>query len=438
MRDVILALFIFGMIPFILMSPYAGLLIWSWLGYMNPQRLTFGFAYSFPWVEIVAIATLIGWVFSKEDKWIERSTISLLLFAFLGWTLLTTCFAAVPDSAWMHWERFAKVLAMVGVTLMLVKTRIRMHWLVWVIVLSIGFYGVKGGLFTLLTGGSHRVLGPAKSFIGDTNGLAQALCMTLPLMRYLQLQASRQWVRVGLGFAMFLTVVAILGTYSRGGLIGLTIVGTFLFLKGRRRILVLVMVAIIAVVAANFMPEKWVARMDTIHHARQTSSLQERFQSWEFAVGVALHHPVLGGGLKVYQDRQMWQAYAPEGSIERAIHSIYFRVLGEQGFVGLGIFLALLLASWRSCSKAKEMAGNEPSGKWARDLASMLQVCLIAFMAQGAATTLSYFDLAYQLMAMCGLLRLIVARSSIESGKSPAANRGSNRELPRMHGMPDR
>jgi hypothetical protein len=60
MRDIALALFIFGMIPFILMRPFIGLLIWSWLGYMNPHRLCYGFAYSFPWVMLVAIVTLIG------------------------------------------------------------------------------------------------------------------------------------------------------------------------------------------------------------------------------------------------------------------------------------------------------------------------------------------------------------------------------------------
>ncbi len=38
---------------------------------------------------------------------------------------------------------------MTVVTVMLMCDRRRSDWLVWIIVLSIGFYGVKGGLFTL-------------------------------------------------------------------------------------------------------------------------------------------------------------------------------------------------------------------------------------------------------------------------------------------------
>ena len=79
MRDIALALFIFGMIPFILMRPFVGLLVWSWLGYMNPNRLCYGFAINFPWVYLVAVVTLIGLVFSKESKKLPLSAISVLM-----------------------------------------------------------------------------------------------------------------------------------------------------------------------------------------------------------------------------------------------------------------------------------------------------------------------------------------------------------------------
>src|SRR6185312_13760335 len=120
MRDIALALFIFGTVPFILSRPYIGLLVWSWLGYMNPHRLCYGFAVSFPWVQLVAIVTLASWLFSKESKRIPWSAISVLLLVFLLWTGLTTFHAVVPDSAWATWQEFAKVLVMVFVTLILV------------------------------------------------------------------------------------------------------------------------------------------------------------------------------------------------------------------------------------------------------------------------------------------------------------------------------
>src|SRR5690348_5925315 len=213
MRGIALALIIFGTIPFILTNPYVGLLVWSWISYMNPHRLTYGFAYSFPWVMLIAIVTLVSLAISKESKKIPWSTVSVLLALFLLWTGFTTYFAVMQDSAWDKWQQLAKSLVMVFVTLMLVNTRKRMDWLVWVIAVSLGFYGIKGGLFTMLGGGASHVLGPAGSFIGENNSIALALCMTLPFMRYLQLHSAGKLVRVGLGVSMLLTGIAVLGTY---------------------------------------------------------------------------------------------------------------------------------------------------------------------------------------------------------------------------------
>src|SRR5512132_4146326 len=100
MRSLLLAALVFALLPLVLARPYVGILLWSWLGYMNPHRLTFGFAYSFPWVMLIAVVTLVSRVVSKESKRIPRSTISVLLALFLVWTRFTTFFAAVPGAAW--------------------------------------------------------------------------------------------------------------------------------------------------------------------------------------------------------------------------------------------------------------------------------------------------------------------------------------------------
>lgn len=323
MRDIALSLFVLGLIPFMLMRPYIGLLVWTWFDYMNPHRLTYGFAYSFPWVELVAIVTLIGLLISKERKSVAKSAICILFIVFLLWTGFTTIFAAVPDSAWDKWAQFAKTLVMVFVTLMLVNNRQRMHWLVWVIVISLAFYGLKGGIFTITHGGVNHVLGPPRSFIAGNNALALALCMVLPLIRYLQLQASRRYIRIGMGLAMVLTGIAVLGTYSRGGMVAFAVVALGLIMKSRRRMTLIIAIAVLGFTALQFMPAKWTARMKTISHARTVGTMETRIQSWKFAANVALHRPLRGGGFNVYESPSMWAEYAPKGSEERAVHSIF-------------------------------------------------------------------------------------------------------------------
>ena len=418
MRDLLIALIVFGSIPFILLRPYLGLLMWSWLGYMNPYRLAYGFAYSFPWVQLIAIVTLASLIFSKESKKVPVSPISVLLFLFLAWTGVTSFFAVDSASAWIVWQEFAKIQIMVFVTLMLVNTRQRMHWLVWIIVISIGFYGLKGGMFTLLKGGMFNVLGPPGSFIADNNALALALCMVLPLMRYLQLHTKMKWVYIGLGISMFLTSVAVLGTYSRGGLIALAVVCGILFLRSRGRIAVVAVVIVVGFAAFHFMPPQWMERMDTLHNAENTDSGQTRIQSWQFAINVALNHPIVGGGFRVYESDAWWKRYGPQGAIQRAVHSIYFSVLGDQGFPGLVLFVGLLMVSWWSCSRVRKKTRSSSDQKWGYDLASMLQVSLVAYMAAGIFLPMAYFDLVYQLIAMCLLLHTLIANEETSSSRS--------------------
>ena len=224
---------------------------------------------------------------------------------------------------------------------------------------------------------------------------------------------------------MLLTAGAVLGTYSRGGLIALAAVAFALFVKGRRRFAVILIVVAVGFAAYHFMPPQWTARMNTLHEARDTDSGETRIQSWEFAANVALHHPLVGGGFEDYQNLSFWEAFAPEGATQRAIHSIYFRVVSEQGFPGLLLFLALLFVSWRNCSRVRKKTRDSPEQKWAYDLASMLQVTLLAFMAAGAFLPMPYFDLTFQLIALCALLELHVRQTANQLSAVPPRGHAS-------------
>ena len=97
MRDILITAIIFGLIPFVLMRPYIGVLVWSWIGYMNPHRLAYGFAYSFPFAKIVGIAVLISFLFSKDKKKIPITPLTILWAIFLVWITLSTLFCTIPS-----------------------------------------------------------------------------------------------------------------------------------------------------------------------------------------------------------------------------------------------------------------------------------------------------------------------------------------------------
>ncbi|HID41482.1 MAG TPA: putative O-glycosylation ligase, exosortase A system-associated, partial [Pyrodictium sp.] len=336
---------------------------------------------------------------------LTRETVVLALFTL--WMVVTTLFALEPEAAGRQLEKVLKIQLFTFVTMMLIFNRERIHWLVWAIVLSIGFYGVKGGIFTLTTGGVHRVLGPYGTFIGGNNEIGLAMIMVLPLMRYLQLQARRVWARNLWWAAMGLTGIAILGTRSRGALVGILAMLAVLAWRTRRKLLFVLALAALAPAAWDFMPERWHARMETIERYQEDRSAQGRINAWGFAFNLALDRPLVGGGFETFRPRWFLE-YAPNPYKVHDAHSIYFEVLGEHGFVGLALFLLLGWLTLRRAGRIRRLTKGRESLLWAHDLASMIQVSLVGYAVAGAFLGLAYFDLYYALVAMTVMLGRVV------------------------------
>lgn len=409
MRDYILVAFVLACIPFILRRPYIGILLWCVFSYMNPHRYTYGFAFEFQFAAIIAGATIAGLLFSKESKYIPWNSLTIVWAIFIFWMCLTTLFALVPQDAYPEWDRSMKIQLMTFITIILMTTRERLHALVWAIVVSLGFFGIKGGLFTLSTGGQDMVWGPPGSFIEGNNSLGLALVMTLPLMRYLQLNTSSFMIRHGISAVMILTVLSIFASYSRGAVLAVAAMGLFLLFKSRNKGPIIMMALVAVPIMLSFMPEEWFERLHTIKTYEQDASALGRINAWWFAFNVAVARPLVGGGFEVF-DPALFQRYAPVPDDFHDAHSIYFQVLGEHGFVGLILFMLLGWLTFRSAAWVIRHTKELAELTWARDLASMVQVSIIGYAVGGAFLGLAYFDLYYHLVALVLLTRIYVTR----------------------------
>jgi putative inorganic carbon (hco3(-)) transporter len=426
MRDFALILIIFGSLPLIFLQPQVGILMWFWVSLMNPHRLTWGYAYELRVALVVAVATIIAWSLSRERKLPPGTATNYLLAAFTIWITVSTFFAQVPDSAWGKWQEVIKILGMTFVTTCIVNSRRRIKQLVWVAALSIGFYGLKGGIFAILTAGQYRLWGPPDSFIGDNNALALALIMVLPLLHFLALNAGRLSVRYGLWALMGLTTVSTLCTYSRGGFIALGVTAIAFWLKTKHRLLTGAVVLGLLGGALAFLPETWYQRMDTISHYQQDTSANERLTVWVYALRLAADHPLVGGGFNVVDDAQLYFRYSPEADAVHNFHSIYFQVLGENGYIGLVLFIGLIIATLATAQRIIRRARGQPGLEWAAQLASAIQVSIIGYCAAGAFVNLGFYDLFYVLVALVTCTQVVVARQL--AGQPSALSRDKARQ----------
>ncbi len=398
MRDLLLLSIVAGALPFAIRYTWIAVILWTWISVMNPHKLAFGFAYNAPFAAAAAGAALISIVFSRNQlKWTLSPPVVALII-FVAWMCLTTATAFHPALSWVQLNKVLKIQLMTMVAIAALRERKHIEIFVWVNVLSLGFYGFKGGIFTIATGGNSRVWGPPGGFIEGNNEIALALVMAIPLMNYLRMVMANPWVRAGLLATMFLSAVAALGTQSRGALLALSAMGFVLWVRSDKKFVTGVTVALAAVALLAFMPESWEQRMNTIVNYQQDGSALGRLNAWTMTYRLA-NDRFFGGGYEIYTP-QLFAMYAPVPDDLHVAHSIYFSVLGEHGYVGLVLFLLIWLLAFRSVTKIRKEAKLHEKAQWAYHLAGMCQVSLVGYAVGGAFLSLAYFDLPYNILVV--------------------------------------
>lgn len=417
MRSLFVAVLWFGLCPLILVNPFVGVLLYSWFSFMNPHRQVWGFAESIPWAMIFALLTIVAWLISKEPKRFATNATGKLLLALMAVCTISTIFSLDFGLSFEKWDLTMRGFFFVLVAMALTTTRARVHALIWVMALSIGFYGIKGGGSTLASGGGARVYGPENSIIGDNNHIAVALLVTLPLLNYLRMTSASRLLRWGLLGAMGLTLVAALASYSRGAFLAVLAMMVFICLKSRAKVTT-ALIGIIGLAAVlAFMPQQWYERIDSIGSYEQDASATGRLDIWRAATHIALARPLTGGGFKTPYKQWIIDRYAP-GVYARAVHSIYFELIGECGFVAFAIWVSIIWIGWRNGSWIIRNTKDSPDLLWAGDLARMVQVSMISYLVGGAFLSLSYWDFFFMLLGTLAMTREIVSEHLRRSGEA--------------------
>ena len=397
MRDFALGPIILALAAYGLLHPWIGILGWTWVSIMNPHAYSWRLS-SLPVAAAIAISVLLGVLITKDRRnfFLTRETVALMLFML--WMCITLPFSFYFDLAFGLWNRVMKIDLMILVAMVVLYSRKHITMLVWVLVGSLGFYGVKGGLFTILTGGAHRVWGPVGSYIDGNNEVALALVMTIPLMRFLQLTTESAWVKRALVVSMLLCAVAAIGSQSRGALLAIVAMTAVMWLRSDKKIVAAILLFLAGVVVLAVMPPEWWTRMATIGTYQDDTSASGRINAWWMAWNLAKAN-FFGGGFVVAQ-AELFARYAPDPTSILAAHSIYFMVLGEHGFVGLFLFLMMWTFVWFSARRLRIQGSKNPQTQWLSHLGGMCQVSLAGYAVGGAFLSLSYYDLPYNILVL--------------------------------------
>lgn len=406
MRDAVLTLVVFGLVPICFARPYIGLLTFTWLAYMRPQDLCWGFARTMRYSFFVSLALILGFLINGEGRKLFlndlRCWLILLLTAISG-VSIGFSFTGFDTAVTNYYVEFVKVIFIALITTTLLDTRDRLRWFLWTIALSLGFYGIKTGIWGLLTGGEARVLQGPGGMLEDNNDFALALVMSIPVLFYLGLSEPNKKLASFAHAGALLTMFTVVLTHSRGGFLSMVGVVGMMVWRSKRRIQGLAVAVLVGMIGLAVVPKSFYERLGTLENYEQEDSAASRLRAWKAAFEIVKLYPWLGTGMRNFQIA--YARYDPDKNLEsigedRAIvvHNSYLQVWAENGTPAFAIYLLLLASTFWLLASVRREAARAGARPWVFDFARMFEASLFGFVIGSTFLNRASFDLMYHMI----------------------------------------
>jgi probable O-glycosylation ligase (exosortase A-associated) len=261
------------------------------------------------------------------------------------------------------------------------------------------------------------------SFLGDGNDFALSVNMAIPLCVFLAFE-SRRWGRRLLFLAILLFLVfCVVATQSRGGTVALACLGAYYWLRSDKKIVTGAVVAMAVALVFLTAPESYWERMNKIN--TEEGSAKGRILAWQAGTRMAADHPILGVGAGHFGVKYGVEYRPPTGERVpwQTAHSIYFLALGELGYPGLFVLVALILSNLAANRRiARRLAGrSDAMSRHDRRLMTSLSAAMMAFAVNGAFLSATYYPHLYVLAGLHSAARRLVREGLEEEQPADSA-----------------
>lgn len=448
MRDLIFVGYVVLIMLIAFKRPFLFTLIYAYVDIVSPQRLSYFLLNSIPLSLILFILAFLGFLVSDDKKDVRVSPRWVLLLVLLGYCGYTTTVAAEPVAALEKWSWVWKALVFAAFLPLTLRTRLRIEALVLTMVLCASTLIVTGGIKTAAGGGGY---GSLVILIDDNSGLFEGSIIStvaitiIPLILWLARHGTifkPDWkVSVYAAALIFACLLIPVGTQARTGIVCIGVLGVLLLRYARYRMLYLGAAALIGLAAVPFLPSTFTERADTIKNYKADESASTRIAVWAWTWEYVKKHP-MGGGFDVYRQNrirydieqkdvpgQRADPYAPDVAQVvdqgRAFHSSYFEMLGEQGFLGLLIWLVIQLGGvWRmEVITRMYRKRNRADEAWVAPLATALQNSQIIYLVGSLFVGIAFQAFFFMLTALQISLDTYLARRRQEAAWKPIKSR---------------
>lgn len=439
MRDLFFVGFMLFLFGLCFIRPYLATICYIWIDLLQPQQQSYYLLNSVPISMIAAIGAVLAYLIADKNKQIRINPIQILLFVFIVWITITTSTAVVQEAAWIKYSSAWKALGFAIFLPFVLRTRLQIETALLVILFTLCALMFSGAFKTALGGGGYGNL----SFLVVSNtGLFEASTMAavsvgiIPIALYLYrhslLFPPSKWTRLVTAGIVGSAVLVVVGAEARTGLLCLGAIALIEFRNVKRKMLITVATVVIGIASIPFLPSSFTDRMNTIKTYDEDSSASTRVVMWQWTWDFAKAHP-LGGGFGVWRTSQITvETRSRSGDSQssrekvtvtkdkaRGFHSSYFEVMGEQGFIGLAIFLSIFLGTLIQLGRISRRFRDDAEMAWAGACARGLAGFIIIYMIGSLFQALAFQTTAYHFISISIALANLAARHKAPAVQKP-------------------
>jgi probable O-glycosylation ligase (exosortase A-associated) len=318
-----------------------------------------GLANVIPLLKVTRLSTLVAWVLFISVlrrtglEAVTNSNLSKLLAAFVVFTGVTVVYALINTSALTAFRAHVDYFGLFVTTMYLVDRpeRIRQFALIACMIALVLCVRNAEKLTSTVRVGSFA----AGYFLGNGNDFAWGMNVLLPFALYLASTQERFLVRLMGAAGAGAAIAGIVGTQSRGAALALAAAGLFYwFFLVKRKSFGVIAIAVVVVGVIVAAPPEYFERLETIENFEEDNSAMSRFTVWLAATEMAIDYP-LGVGANNFASVYGRYYIPSEGESLMtwgqnkwmSAHSVYFRLLGEYGVLGVIWMATILLTNFR-------------------------------------------------------------------------------------------
>ncbi|MBD9355630.1 putative O-glycosylation ligase, exosortase A system-associated [Methylomonas albis] len=418
MRDIVVLIFLVICIVAALKKPWWGVLSLAIFSYLNPHAYAWGAVRSLPVYYVLFLVVVVSTLNTKDKQPIPKDWRIYTFITLWFYFIFTTTQSPLPEVAWGKFWFVTKIFIPFYFTWVLINTREKLYYLISTIGISIGIVAVKGGIFAILTGFSHRVYGPPNTQFEDNNLFAVAMLISVPLLLVWEKELQKNWLKKGILLSIPIIYAASLSSWSRGALLTMIALTFTLISNSKRKYLMIPLVIGGAFFVIPYLPEEWFGRMHTMETYEEDLSAMSRIEAWTDGWNHALSHPFTGAGFDGWLHVTM-----------RDWHSSYVEMLAEHGFIAFGLWISLIVGSVFGLTSLSRQAKSIEGMEWVRHYSLMVRTSIICYMVGTAFLGLSYWDLIYHLVFIAMLIKKFALQELSEKAQATEQQYKKNRKI---------